>query len=126
MREFESKFKSKTGNSWADRSTGSIKKGKYVFIERSYEDSDSEGEDGLPGASKRKKVKKEDADDDELEIKSKLPEPVQELIKLIFNKDYFNNTYADYDYDANKMPLGKLSKASLMRVWIHRCALVYC
>lgn len=36
-------------------------------------------------------------------------------MKLIFNQDYFNDTLASLDYDTNKMPLGKLSKRTLLR-----------
>jgi poly [ADP-ribose] polymerase len=48
-------------------------------------------------------------------VESKLPGPVQRLMKLIFNQDYFNDTLASLDYDTNKMPLGKLSKRTLLR-----------
>ena len=118
LNEFHKKFKDKTGNTWADRATGPMKAKKYVFVEKSYEDSDSEGEDDLPGADKRTKKPKteveEDAED-EVVIESKLPEAVQQLMKLIFNQDNFNATFDAFDYDAKKMPLGKLSKSSLMR-----------
>jgi len=115
MAEFEKKFKDKTGNAWEDRATGPIKPKKYAFIERSYEDSDSEGEEDLPGAENRKKMKKEEGAEEEEVVESKLPKPVQRLLKLIFNQEYFNNTFNSFNYDAKKMPLGKLSKSSLMR-----------
>lgn len=117
MVQFEKKFKDKTGNTWADRN-GPLKAKKYAFIERSYEDSDSEGEEDLPGAEKRKKLKQEQEQEDEEEVavvESKLPKPVQDLLKLIFNQDYFKATFDAFDYDAEKMPLGKLSKSTLMR-----------
>lgn len=92
MTEFEKKFKDKTGNKWEDRATGPIKPKKYAFIERSYEDS--EDEEDLPGAENRKKMKKEEGAEEEEVVESKLPEPVQRLLKLIFNQEYFNNTFA--------------------------------
>ncbi|KAK5953744.1 hypothetical protein OHC33_005013 [Knufia fluminis] len=116
LAEFKKKFKDKTGNAWEERATGPIKAKKYAFIERSYEDSDSEGEQDLPGADKRQKVKKEEDAEEEIEVVgSKLPEPTQRLMKLIFNQEYFNNTFDSFNYDAKKMPLGKLSKSSLLR-----------
>jgi len=115
LTEFEKKFKDKTGNTWEQRATGPIRPKKYAFIERSYDDSDSEGEEDLPGADKRKKVKEEDDEEEEKAIESKLPEPTQRLLKLIFNQEYFNNTFDSFNYDAKKMPPGKLSKSSLMR-----------
>jgi poly [ADP-ribose] polymerase len=36
-------------------------------------------------------------------------------MELIFNVNYFNATMAELDYDANKMPLGKLSKKTLLK-----------
>lgn len=36
-------------------------------------------------------------------------------MSLIFNNDYFSSTLADLEYDANKMPLGKLSKKTLLQ-----------
>lgn len=117
LAEFNKKFKEKTGNSWDNRH-GEMKSNKYVFIERSYEDDDDDDQaDELPGADKKTKVKadiNEEEEDEEI-VKSKLPEPVQRLLKLIFNQEYFNATLSAFDYDANKMPLGKLSKTSLMR-----------
>ena len=35
-------------------------------------------------------------------------------MKLTFNQEYFESTLASFDYDAEKMPLGKLSKRTLM------------
>lgn len=106
MKEFEKKFKDKTGNTWEERATGPMNHKKYVFVERSYEDSDDEGED----------IKvEEDAEDSKETVQSKLAEPVQRLLKLIFNQELFNQTFDQFSYDAKKMPLGKLSKSSLMR-----------
>lgn len=34
---------------------------------------------------------------------------------LIFNKEYMNRAMANLNYDANKMPLGKLSKSTILK-----------
>lgn len=118
LNEFKKKFKDKTGNSWEDRATGPMKKGKYVFLERSYDDSEEDEEDALPGAEKRKQDKSnsiKDEKEDEEVVESKLPEPIQRLLKLIFNQDNFQSVLESLDYDVRKMPLGKLSKSSLLR-----------
>ncbi|KAL1409265.1 hypothetical protein Q8F55_006098 [Vanrija albida] len=106
---FEKKFKDKSGLAWANR-LDPAKKGKYTFVERSYEDdSDDEGEAG---------------DGDDVEIKEEeeyvppectLSQPVQELMQLIFNQQYLQATMASLNYDANKLPLGKLSKSTITR-----------
>ncbi|RYP02514.1 hypothetical protein DL765_010734 [Monosporascus sp. GIB2] len=110
LREFDSKFKSKSGLAWADRGQPP-KPGKYAFIERSYE-PDSEDEDHEPATKDVKGVKDEP---DEEESPSKLPKATQELIELIFNQQYFAATMAHLNYDADKLPLGKLSKTTITR-----------
>lgn len=117
-KHFDRKFKDKSGYSWADRFEPP-KKGKYTFIERNYEEDSGEEEDGSPGASNVKPVKdplannKEDDESREL-LESKLPEKVQLLMELIFNQAHFAASMLEMDYDANKLPLGKLSKRTLM------------
>ncbi|KAI4195716.1 MAG: hypothetical protein LQ350_007040 [Teloschistes chrysophthalmus] len=111
VQEFEKKFKDKSGHKWEDRSEPA-KKGKYTFIEKSYEDdSDS---DGKPDAAKQEVVF-----DDFEEVESKLPKQVQRLIELIFNQNHFNSVLEGIGYNANKLPLGKLSKATLKQGFDH-------
>ena len=78
---------------------------KYVYLEVNYGDEDEEdGKDGVQSTP-------EDDDsegDAAVFAPSKLSQPVQRLMELIFNVSYFNATMAELDYDANKMPLGKL------------------
>jgi len=113
LNNFQVKFKDKTGHKWEDRMEPA-KKGKYTYLERSYEDSGDEGDGGLSAASKRQ-VSKDSIGAGDLPAESKLPGPVQRLMGLIFNQQYFSQTMADFDYDANKMPLGKLSKKTLKK-----------
>jgi poly [ADP-ribose] polymerase len=47
--------------------------------------------------------------------KSMLSVPVQNLMRLIFNQEYMNDAMTALNYDADKMPLGKLSKATINR-----------
>lgn len=106
-RHFEKKFRDKTGLSWADR-LAPPKSGKYAFVERNYEESDSEDERTM-----KKKAKKEPDEEERKPVESKLPERVQQLIAFIFNQQHFQNAMAQMSYDANKLPLGKLSKRTL-------------
>lgn len=48
-------------------------------------------------------------------VKSTLAVPVQSLMQLIFNQQYMHEAMSDLNYDAEKMPLGKLSKATINR-----------
>lgn len=111
--EFEKKFKDKTGLRWADRDAAPKPK-KYTMIEINYAESDEE--DDLPGAGPRRGSKESIVSSGSTEsVESKLPEAVGKLMSLIFNNDYFNSTLAELEYDVNKMPLGKLSKKTLLK-----------
>lgn len=108
LKEYNKKFKDKSGNKWDDRSKPA-KKGKYTFLERNYEDDEEEEAEN--------QVKKEDADDDQAD--SKLPRQTQRLMELIFNQNHFNAVLESIGYNANKLPLGKLSKATLKQGFEH-------
>lgn len=112
---FDRKFRDKTGHTWANR-LDSPKPGKYTFIERDYGDDSGDDDDKIPGAS----VPRGSTASIGSQISnsapipdSKLPKPVQSLMELIFNQNYFAATMKEMDYDANKLPLGKLSKRTL-------------
>ncbi|KAG9244226.1 poly adp-ribose polymerase [Calycina marina] len=49
------------------------------------------------------------------EPSSKLDPAIQDLVKLIFNQQYFAATMTELNYDVNKLPLGKLSKGTISR-----------
>ena len=105
-KEFDKKFKDKSGHKWDERSEPA-KKGKYTFLEKSYEDDEDE-------------VKDEVKDEEEEEkVESKLPRQTQRLIELIFNSNHFNAVLEQIGYNANKLPLGKLSKATLKTGFEH-------
>jgi len=107
MKQFNSKFKDKSGLAWVDRGN-QPKSGKYTFIERTYgDDSDDDEPNGTAGV----KATEERLPSPE----STLARPVQELMELIFNQQYFAATMTELNYDVNKLPLGKLSKFTITR-----------
>lgn len=108
LKDFNKKFKDKSGHKWEDRSEPA-KKGKYTFLEKNYEDDEDDDED---------QVKKEE-DDNESKADSKLPLPTQRLMELIFNQNHFNAVLEQIGYNANKLPLGKLSKSTLKQGFEH-------
>ena len=111
LREFEKKFKDKSGLSWDHRSE-EPKSNKYTFLEKNYE-SDDEGDAGV--------IKQEDDDDDEKteKAKSELPLQTQRLMELIFNQNHFNSVLEQIGYNADKLPLGKLGKPTLKKGFEH-------
>lgn len=104
---FEKKFKDKSGLSW-DKRNDAPKKNKYTYLERSYED-DSDKQ------SKKDKVKDDKPKKEVKRAECTLVKPVQDLVALIFNQRLLNAAMADMSYDANKLPLGKLSKKTLLQ-----------
>lgn len=106
IRFFEKKFREKSGLAWENR-LDPPKLGKYTFIEKNYEDSDEEGDE--------KPTQKKGDDTTPLKRpESKLARPTQKLMELIFNQQYFTASLNEMAYDAQKLPLGKLSKRTLM------------
>ncbi|MCJ1473966.1 hypothetical protein MMC13_002622 [Lambiella insularis] len=115
LSQYEKKFKDKSGHKWIDR-LNPPKKGRYTFIERNYESDTSEDErDELSGHGSRRDSKNSIGSEGSKRKmpESALPLPVQGLMEFIFNQVYFTNTMAAMSYDANKLPLGKLSKRTL-------------
>jgi poly [ADP-ribose] polymerase len=110
IKNFEKKFRDKSGLAWANRGDDP-KPNKYAFVERSYNpDSDDDEDEG----NDVQDVKKEE-DDGYTPPQCTLEKPIQDLMGLIFNQQYFQATMSALNYDANKMPLGKLSKATITR-----------
>ena len=112
LREFNKKFKDKTGNFWEQRSQPTKAK-KYTFIEISYEES--EEEEDLPGAGERRTSKVSTSSSGSNSIETTLPAAVAKLMALIFNVDLFDSALAELESDVSKMPLGKLSRNSVLR-----------
>lgn len=95
-KEFSSKFRAKTGNNWyaAHNLVGFIKKkGKYDLVKIDY---------GSEVAKEKEKI-------EELFL-SKLDEPVQDLMRLIFNTSEWEASVREMKFDVKKAPLGKLTE----------------
>lgn len=118
MGSFEKKFKEKAGVTWSNRfdaPKGSRQKGYYTFIERKYEDDSDDDVEDMPDASSSGTSKNGGTVSPVKRADSALPKSVQRLMELIFNQQLFADTMRELDYDANKLPLGKLSKRTLER-----------
>lgn len=107
-KEFDKKFKDKSGHKWDERSEPA-KKGKYTFLGKNYEDDEDEDESQNQAKDQG----------DEEKVDSKLPRQTQRLMELIFNSNHFNAVLEQIGYNANKLPLGKLSKATLKTGFEH-------
>lgn len=92
--QFERLFEEKSGNIFGTP----FKKmpNKYALVEVDYTDDE-----------KVKAIQEKSA------IPSKLPSPVQDIIKMIFDVDAMKQTMLEFELDLEKMPLGKISRKQL-------------
>ncbi|KAI0727024.1 PARP-domain-containing protein [Fomitopsis betulina] len=106
---FKAQFKAKAAVNWEQRHGMIAKKGKYQWIERVFDDEEPEAKpDKGEGSSKKKKEELVQIPD------STLPEEIQTLCRLIFNAKLIDATLSSMNYDANKLPLGKLAKSTIL------------
>ncbi|KAJ3724305.1 poly polymerase catalytic domain-containing protein [Lentinula guzmanii] len=111
INEFKKQFKAKAGALWENRIGMEPKKGKYFFLERDYDDDGDEEDNAKPKSKGKGKSESEQIPIPDSTLK---PE-VQEFCRLIFNTSIIDATLSSMNYDANKLPLGKLSKATILK-----------
>ncbi|KAJ6573971.1 poly polymerase catalytic domain-containing protein [Mycena vulgaris] len=110
--EFKKQFKAKAAVAWESRVGMVAKSGKYTWLERDYGDEDEDEADDKKAASGSDSKKKEKA----APIPDSTLEPeVQELCNLIFSTTIIDATLSSMNYDANKLPLGKLAKSTILK-----------
>ncbi|KAJ7480240.1 PARP-domain-containing protein [Mycena galericulata] len=95
-KRFIRKFKLKTGVEWSDRETATPQKGKYIWLDREY-DTDS-------GTSIAQNAP----------VSILAPE-VQTLCNLIFSEDLIDAHLMAMNYNAAKIPLGKLGRTTISK-----------
>lgn len=96
MASFKSLYEEKTGNEWEDRKHFQKIPGKFYPVEVDY------GQDQVSSIM-------------EVSDKpSKLPKPVQDLIRLIFNVKSMQKTMLEFELDTEKMPLGERGSKNIV------------
>jgi poly [ADP-ribose] polymerase len=105
IRAFGEKFSSKTKNHWADRQHFVSYSGKYTLLARDYF-AEEEKKNPAPAAN---------ATVSSAVPKSKLDARLQDLIQLICDTKMMSRELAELNYDANKLPLGKLTKEIVLK-----------
>lgn len=104
---FQKQMKGKSGQYWENRAQAIGGGKKYVYLERNYEEDEDEDYS----------IKKLDADFEVAPVTppSDLSIPLQNLMQLIFNTTFMQLSMASLSYDSKKLPLGKLSKETILR-----------
>lgn len=90
MAQFKNLYEEKTGNAWEDRKYFQKIPGRFYPVEIDYG-----GDQALSNLEISDKP-------------SKLPKPVQDLIRLIFDVKSMQKVMLEFELDTEKMPLGKL------------------
>lgn len=73
--------------------------------ERNYDEDEDEDDSIKPLEASAPAVPK---------AESKIAKPLQDLMKLIFNTSFIEQSMASLSYDSKKLPLGKLSKSTIL------------
>ncbi|CAM4807466.1 unnamed protein product [Rotaria magnacalcarata] len=102
---FHELFLDKTGNDWSDKKNFQKLPNKHYPLEIDY---------GQHADNDEMRKLLESAN---LNIQSKLPNPVQDLVKMIFNVETMQQALLGFEIDLTKMPLGKLSKNQLDKAY---------
>jgi len=110
IKDFEKKFKDKSGNKWEDRANFVNKPKKYDFVETETDADVTAAMDAKLADSNSSAAKKAARISN---VKSYLDKPTQELVSWILDKDMFNQAMSDQKIDTAKCPLGAIKKAQV-------------
>eukprot|EP00796_Vickermania_ingenoplastis_P006698 gene6698-4796_t len=112
---FEKKFMDKTGNRWLNRANFEKKAGKYYLMDIEYAAGDDEEEEG----KKSKTAKKAGSEPPKPPPipPSTLPTELQDIMKIISNRDYMLSVMKELEVDTKRLPLGKISKPQIMKAY---------
>ncbi|TFK29997.1 PARP-domain-containing protein [Coprinopsis marcescibilis] len=111
MATFDKQMKAKTGKCWNDRAQALGGGKKYAYLERNYDDDDDDEEEDIAEASVGNKVQ----EPPKAPPKPTIAPQLVKLMELIFNNSFMQQSMLSMSYDSNKLPLGKLSKDTILR-----------
>uniref|UniRef100_A0A3Q7HSR1 Poly [ADP-ribose] polymerase n=1 Tax=Solanum lycopersicum TaxID=4081 RepID=A0A3Q7HSR1_SOLLC len=98
--EFERKFYEKTKNCWSNRKDFFCQPKQYAWLEMDY-DENGEYSSVIPRSRPRE---------------TKLEAPIAKFISLICDINMMRQQMMEIGYNANKLPLGKLSKKTILKI----------
>ncbi|XP_071441476.1 poly [ADP-ribose] polymerase [Hetaerina americana] len=100
INHFMEQYEEKTGNCWDNRDAFMKVPGCYYPLDIDY------GQDDEPGNLQLSS-----------NMECKLPQPIQNLITLIFDVNNMKKTMKEFELDLVKMPLGKLSQKHIQQAY---------
>ncbi|XP_017969668.1 PREDICTED: poly [ADP-ribose] polymerase 2 [Theobroma cacao] len=103
--EFESKFFNKTNNYWSNRKDFVCYPRCYAWLEMDYDEKEKESDlEEKTGSSVGAQLRE-----------TKLEQRIAKFISLICNISMMKQQMMEIGYNADKLPLGKLSKSTILR-----------
>lgn len=105
IQEFEQKFLAKTKNHWSNRKNFVSYPKCYTWLEMDYSEKEQASDQGKPSASCTDIQPQE----------TKLEPRVARFISLICNIGMMRQQMMEIGYNAEKLPLGKLSKSTILK-----------
>ncbi|KAM0878797.1 hypothetical protein ACQ4PT_034651 [Festuca glaucescens] len=102
--EFEGKFEDKTNNAWSNRKNFKFYVKKYAWLEMDYGEVDKE----------TTQIQKKGSIADQIKA-TKLETRTAQFISLICNISMMKQQMMEIGYNADKLPLGKLSKSTILK-----------
>ncbi|KAF8392577.1 hypothetical protein HHK36_022922 [Tetracentron sinense] len=105
IQEFELKFFAKTKNQWSDRKEFIFCPGCYTWLEMDYNETEKES------VAKKPKTSLMETQPRETQLESR----IAKFISLICNISMMNQQMMEIGYNAEKLPLGKLSKSTILK-----------
>ncbi|TVU20949.1 hypothetical protein EJB05_30555 [Eragrostis curvula] len=102
--EFEGKFQDKTNNLWSDRKKFKCYAKKYTWLEMDYGETNKESNNNNSKGSIADQIKE-----------TKLETRIAQFISLICNISMMKQQMVEIGYNADKLPLGKLSKSTILK-----------
>ncbi|XP_047308044.1 poly [ADP-ribose] polymerase 2-like [Impatiens glandulifera] len=104
IQQFESKFYTKTKNDWSDRKEEFVSHPKcYTWLEMDYTSQENDS------------FTKRETCEIPRNLETKLEAPVAKFISLICNISMMRRQMMEIGYNAEKLPLGKLSKSTISK-----------
>eukprot|EP00831_Metopus_contortus_P005446 TRINITY_DN12059_c0_g1_i2.p1 TRINITY_DN12059_c0_g1~~TRINITY_DN12059_c0_g1_i2.p1 ORF type:complete len:241 (-),score=64.74 TRINITY_DN12059_c0_g1_i2:3-725(-) len=110
---FEKKFYEKTMNYWADRTRFRHIEAKYYLVQA---EKISNAEEEAELATQEKELK--EALESSWKRESKLSLPIQDLMNAIWDLARMQKTMKELNFDIQKFPLGRLSKAQIQKGFV--------
>ncbi|KAJ7536040.1 hypothetical protein O6H91_12G054800 [Diphasiastrum complanatum] len=106
---FETKFFEKTKNDWSERHSFVPFPKKYTWLEMDYDEAHEKEKES------KEQLKEKQSAINKTPKESKLDKRVATFISLICNLNMMKRQMMEIGYDARKMPLGKLSKSTILK-----------